>query len=468
MPIETQRFPPRYEGPQQIGMGGMGEVYRAFDTSLGRTVAIKQLADRYAEDEACRKRFKREALAAARLSSEAGVVTIFDVGEWDRRPFIVMEHLAGGSLADRLAQSGRVLPAQALAWLEQAAGAIDAAHRQGVVHRDVKPANLLLDEAGNAYVADFGVASAVGADSLTVTGTVLGTAGYLSPEQARGERTTPASDRYALAVVAFELLTGRRPFESDVPTVEAAAHIHAPVPSAHARTPDLPYELDSVFERALAKDPAARYPSCIEFVHDLRAALDAAAGTTHRLPLSPLAPPRRRGRRGLVAAVGLTAAALAGGALAAQLLTRDGGEHAASPPPRTRVITVTGPATTLRETVSSPAPTPPPPTTPTPPPPTAAPSPASLGPHGLNDRAWSLMQQGDYVDALPLLQRALPGLQGVGPADPYEAYANYNLGYTLLKLGRCGEALAHLDRAERLEPHRPEVKVAQKAARRCA
>src|SRR5439155_27248164 len=156
--------------------------------------------------------------------------------------------------------------AQALDWLEQAAAALDAAHRNGVVHRDVKPGNLLLDQEDSLRVADFGIASAAGMDSLTMTGTVLGTAGYLSPEQAQGERAGPASDRYALGVVAFELLTGRRPFESDSATAEAAAHVNAEIPSVSQR-------LDPVFRRALTKDPGQRFGTSAELVRALRDAL---------------------------------------------------------------------------------------------------------------------------------------------------------------------------------------------------
>src|SRR5438067_3469409 len=217
MPVEANLLPDRYGGPQRIGHGGMGDIYRATDTTLGRAVAVKILAERYSQDESIRRRFMREALAAARLSGESNTVTIYDVGEWNERPFIVMEYLGGGSIDDRLRAQGRVEPGQALAWLEDAAAALDAAHRHGVVHRDVKPANLLLDRAGVVHVGDFGVASAAGMASLTITGTVVGTAGYLSPEQAQGERATPASDIYALAVVAYELLSGRRPFGSDSP-----------------------------------------------------------------------------------------------------------------------------------------------------------------------------------------------------------------------------------------------------------
>jgi eukaryotic-like serine/threonine-protein kinase len=262
-------LPSRYESPQQIGRGGMGDIYRATDSILGRDVVVKVLADRFAQDESVRRRFTREALAAARLSGEPNIVTIFDVGEDNGRPYIVMEHFGGGSLDDVLRSEGAQSPQRVFTWLEQAARALDRAHARGIVHRDVKPANLLLDREGNVHVADFGIASAAGMDSLTMTGTVLGTAGYLSPEQAQGERATPASDRYALGVVAFELLTGSRPFEADSPTAEAAAHVNAPVPSISARA-DLPRELDRCFQRALAKDPARRFGTCAEFVAALR------------------------------------------------------------------------------------------------------------------------------------------------------------------------------------------------------
>src|SRR5437660_4962798 len=260
-------------------------IYRATDSTLVRAVAVKLLAERYSRDDAIRQRFTREALAAARLSGEPHIVTIFDVGEQSDRPFMVMEYLSGGSLEERIRATGAQEPGQALEWLEQGASALDAAHRHGVVHRDVKPANLLLDRDANVHVADFGIASAAGMDSLTMTGTVLGTAGYLSPEQAQGERATPASDRYALAVVAFELLTGERPFAADSPTAEAAAHVNAPVPSV-SRQADVPRELDEVFARALAKEPSRRFATSADFVAALGAAFAEAAGRTG--PLAPV------------------------------------------------------------------------------------------------------------------------------------------------------------------------------------
>ncbi len=216
----------------------MGDIYAATDEVLGRKVVVKLLAERYAPDAGIRERFKREGLAAARLSGQPGAVTIFDVGEWEGRPFIVMEHLAGGSLEQRIRQDGAQPPGRALAWLEQAATALDAAHARGIVHRDVKPANLLLNERDEVRVADFGIASAAGLHSLTLTGTVLGTAGYLSPEQAAGHRSGPASDLYALAVVAYELLSGHRPFarESTPPRLRRTSTRRSPRSSSSART----------------------------------------------------------------------------------------------------------------------------------------------------------------------------------------------------------------------------------------
>jgi serine/threonine protein kinase len=458
MPVSTQLLPPRYHSPRRIGRGAMGDIYLATDDLLGREVALKVLGDRYAADTGIRQRFKREGLAAARLSGEPGAITIFDVGEWEDRPFIVMEYLSGGSLEDRIRSEGAQPPARGLPWLEQAAAALDAAHRHGIVHRDVKPANLLLNDRGEVRVADFGIASAAGMDSMTMTGTVLGTAGYLAPEQAMGERATPASDLYALAVVAYELLSGERPFDSDSPTAEAAAHVNAPVPSIAARCENLPPEVDPVFRHALAKDPARRYGSAREFVAELRDALSGPAGTT--AVLAPARPQRRTPAYLLPLALILTAGAI--GAIIAVILT----SGSSSPTVVTRTIAGPGGTTTVRQTVThettaaAPAPPPPPP----PPPP---PAPSSAGGHTLNNNGYALQQQGNYSDALPLLQQAVQKLAGAGPSDPYEGYANYNLGYTLYKLGRCDEAVAYLKRAEKLEPDRSEPRAVRKQAQRC-
>jgi serine/threonine-protein kinase len=339
-------LPPRYGDPVRIARGGMSEVVKATDTELGRSVAVKLLDDGRADDAELRDRFEREARAAARLSGEAHTITIYDVGVWRGRPFIVMEYLSGGSLGDVLRAEGAQPLARALRWLGEAAGALDRAHGHGVVHRDVKPANLLLDEQGSVHVADFGIATALGLISLTRTGTVLGTAGYLAPEQAEGKPAGAAADRYSLGVVAFELLTGERPFSRESATAEAAAHVSAPVPAATSRRRELPRGVDPVFERALAKQPETRYGSCREFVDALEDAWGADAAVTRIAPIPLRAPPRRR-RAALLALAALLL--LGAGALAAELTDGNGRATAQPPPPPPRTVTVT-----VRRTVTAP------------------------------------------------------------------------------------------------------------------
>ena len=459
MAVDTNILPPRYRGSRLVARGGMGEIYRATDDVLGRAVAIKLLADRYSVDDEVGRRFTREALAAARLSGQPNTVTIFDVGEWNDRPFIVMEYLPGGSLAGKLSLEGPQSPDRVLRWLAEAAEALDSAHRNGVVHRDVKPANLLLDRDGVVHVADFGIASAAGLASLTATGTMLGTAGYLSPEQAQGAATTPASDCYALAITAFELLSGQRPYQTESTTAEASAHVHAPIPSISDRRSQLPRELDPVFERALAKRPSERYPSCGEFAAELGDAYVRAAGPTvalaGELPTHLMRAPARASRRGFRLAL-IAAAAATAGIVSAVLLGMEG--------ERTAVRTITLPGTTVSETVTESTTVQQ--TVTVPPSSTTARLPSSAGGHALNDEGYARMRTGDYEGALPLLRQGVEKLRGEGPADVYEAYANYNLGYTLVELGRCEEALVYLRVAERLENHR-DVGKAIKRAEKC-
>jgi eukaryotic-like serine/threonine-protein kinase len=451
--VRTDVFPPRYQNVRHIARGGMGDVYRATDTALGRTVALKLLAERYADDPDIRRRFKNEALAAARLSNAPYTVTIFDVGEAEEQPFIVMELLEGGSLEERL-KMGQPSTADALRWLGQAAQALDAGHALGVVHRDVKPGNLLLDDRGDVHVADFGVASAVGLDSLTMTGTVLGTAGYLSPEQAVGERATPASDRYALAVVAWELLTGRRPFESESMTAEAAAHVNAPVPLISTGS-GLPPSLDPVFQRALAKDPRARYAKAADFVAALREALHDSAATT--VPAyAPVARAPSRGRRAalLWGGLALLAALLLGSGLALAGVFGD------DPPQTTTVVTsetITQPGTTVTTQVTTTA-TATTATTAT----TAPPPPAPPGANGvaLTDQATQLLREGRWAEAEAVARQAVAALDGSG--ELYEAYANYDLGRALVEQGRCEEAIPYLDRSEEIQGERKEISQARK------
>jgi len=487
MSTGTQILPSRYCDAELAGRGAMADVYRATDSTLGRVVAVKLLSEALLDDDSVRLRFRREARAAARLSDDPNIVTIYDVGEFEGRPFIVMEYLSGGTLDQRLRDEGAQPPGRVLGWLDQAGRALDRAHALGIVHRDVKPGNLLFDEQDSIHVADFGIASAAGSASLTVTGTVLGTAGYLSPEQASGERASPASDRYALGVVAFELLTGERPFARESATAEAVAHTRDPVPPVCMPGRHSP-AVDDVFRRALAKRPEDRYATCAELASALRAAFAEQEQTTR--VLAPVAPPPRRaspratsaparsrktgprkigpGTTGpkwpLVAAI-LGAAAVAGVALAVAFTGSPDSERASAPTTaRQSTPTHTTPTTTTPTTTPTSAPT----TTQAAPPPPPPPPPAATGgPHSLNDQAWALMKQGRYEEALPLLEQAVPALKGTGPGDLYEGYANYNLGYTLLQLGRCKESKHYLDRAKHLEPDRTEVDTALDAARAC-
>jgi serine/threonine protein kinase len=454
-------LPPRYRDAQPVARGGMGEILRATDSELGRVVAIKVLAAHYAEDESLRKRFQREALAAARLSGNPNIVTIFDVAEHEGRPLIVMEYLPGGSLEQRIDGKVPFPTRQVLDWLEQAAGALDAAHAAGIVHRDVKPGNLLLDGRDQVHVADFGIASAAGMDSFTQTGTILGTAGYLSPEQALGERAGAASDRYSLAVVAWELLTGRRPFAADSPTAEAAAHVQAPVPSIHAATPSVPASYDAIFDRALAKDPAARYASAAEFVGDLRRGLHDDAGDTWAEPGRTQVTPAPPTRRWWIPAV--VVLLVAAGAVAAYVTSRGGSSKDTQV---TIVRTVTGPGQTVRQTVT--AATPPPPTTSPATSPATTPATPSSGTDGvsLNTAGYDKLKAGDYQGALPLLQQAVAKLQGTGSTA--EAYADYNLALTEFALGQCGDVVSLLDSSERIQGHRPEIdKLRHQAQKSC-
>jgi eukaryotic-like serine/threonine-protein kinase len=421
----SEVLPRRYASPMLVARGGMGEVYRATDSVLNRPVAVKVLSERYAREPEVRARFQREAMTAARLSGTRHVITVFDVGEHDDRPLIVMEYLEGGSLHDRL-QRGSVAADQALEWLAQTAHALDRAHAQGVVHRDVKPANLLLDRDENVHVSDFGIASAAGLDTLTLPGTVLGTAGYLSPEQARGEPASAASDRYALGAVAFELLTGRRPFESETAATEAFAHVNAPVPSAARLDPALPARVDEAFERALAKDPDDRPSTAAELVDELRDALRGAApapaGIDPRVPPRP--PTVHHSRRRPYAAAVLAAAVLLAAALglaAAFGIARDAGGSE-----RTQA----GESGEVAE------------------------RPTGDG-VALNDAGFARMQDGAYDAALPLLVRAVDVLRGTGLLT--EAYARYNLAFTRFALGHCTGVLTPLERSEAIQGRRSEI-----------
>jgi eukaryotic-like serine/threonine-protein kinase len=303
----------RYRLEQRIGAGGMSEVWAGTDLDLGRSVAIKLLAS-----DADPARFDREARAVAGLA-HANVCTVYDYGEADGRRFIVLELLPGGSLEDRLA-AGRPLPDDETRRIaaEIAAG-LAHAHQRAVVHRDLKPANILFDSEGRAKIADFGIARTGGATGLTEAGTVLGTAAYISPEQARGEPATTASDVYAFGVILFRMLTGRLPFESSDALALAVMHRDLPVPPVSQFRSDAPAVLESVAGAALAKSPADRPRDGAALVTEL--------GQTGRVPTAEETaatqilevPSKRRSRLLLAFAVAAAAAAGVGLAMAVTL-----------------------------------------------------------------------------------------------------------------------------------------------------
>ena len=242
----------------------MAEVFRATDTKLARTVAVKVILAPHAAETHFVERFLREARMVASLE-HPNILPVYDFGEENGVPFLVMPYLPGGSLHDRL-KAGPVPLAVASSWITQLAGALDAAHAAGVLHRDVKPANVLLDKDDRLFLADFGIAKTLENQmGLTATGVVVGTPIYMAPEQAQGHPANAATDRYALAVVAFEILSGRPPFEGDNVLSLMHQHVATPPPMLSKRVAGLPAGLDTVLSQALAKDPSQRPPTCRAF-----------------------------------------------------------------------------------------------------------------------------------------------------------------------------------------------------------
>ncbi|MHB1808193.1 MAG: Stk1 family PASTA domain-containing Ser/Thr kinase [Solirubrobacteraceae bacterium] len=317
----------RYEVLERVGSGGMADVYLASDRLLGRRVAVKVLHHRFAEDEEFVERFKREASSAAGLS-HPNVVSIFDRGAWDGTFYIAMEYLPGRTLKELLREGGPLQPASAIDVVLQVLRAARFAHRRGVIHRDLKPHNVILDEEGRAKVTDFGIARA-GASDMTLTGSIMGTAQYLSPEQAQGHSVTEASDMYAIGVMLYELLVGRVPFDGETAVTIALQHVSQDAPPPSGGNPTVPSELDAIVLKMMAKDPAQRYPSTSEAIAALeavRASLPEPVGE-HVLAAAP-----RRVRLGAAAAPAATGAgngagygAAAAGALAAYAAERPTG-----------------------------------------------------------------------------------------------------------------------------------------------
>jgi Protein kinase domain len=267
-----------YQIGEQIGTGGMAVVYRALDLRLDRQVALKVLAPRLAEDDAFRQRFIRESRAAAGVD-HPHIIPVFEAGEADGVLFIAMRYVSGGDVRSLIQAEGRLSTARASAIASQAAAALDTAHTHGLVHRDVKPGNILLDSAGgrdHVYLADFGLSKyAVGANTLTGTGQFMGTLDYVSPEQIQGHRADGRADQYALACTVVEMLCGKPPYTRDESMALLWAQLEAPPPKVTELRADLPAGLNQVIGTALAKSPDSRYPTCLDFAAALAQACAA-------------------------------------------------------------------------------------------------------------------------------------------------------------------------------------------------
>jgi len=320
----------RYELEKLVGSGGMSNVFRAHDRLLERTVALKILHEQYTRDDDYVERFRREARAVAQLA-HPNIVTVIDRGEQDGRQYIVFEFIEGENLKELVAH-GPLSVHEAVGLALQVARALSFAHERGLVHRDVKPQNVLLNEDGQAKVTDFGIARSLDVHGVTQTGTVLGTSDYIAPEQARGQKVNPKTDIYSLGAVLYELLTGDVPFAGDNFVAVAMRHVNEPAPSVLEHRPDCPLRLDLAIQRAMAKDPADRFESMDDFVIELEGCLAEVDGRSDEgaTMIVPPARPRRRSvpraRRAPGAAtlllVGLIAAVIAVGGF---LLLRDGG-----------------------------------------------------------------------------------------------------------------------------------------------
>lgn len=275
-----QLFADRYRLERRLGVGGMATVQLAFDTRLERLVAVKLLAEHLAEDSAFITRFRREALAAAKLV-HPNIVQVFDFGTdtHSGRQFIVMEFVDGQSCAEILRDRGPLAPRDAVEILTQACRGLDYAHRNGVVHRDIKPGNLMVNNEGVVKLADFGIAKAAEQSDITKVGSVLGTAAYLSPEQARGEPAGPASDLYALGVVSYQLIAGRLPYEAASLTDLARLQEAGAPPRLDLEVRDVPPTLAMAIARALDRDPARRYADAAEMEDALHDGLLGIGGT---------------------------------------------------------------------------------------------------------------------------------------------------------------------------------------------
>ncbi len=406
-----------YRIVELLGRGAIGVVYRAEHIHLGRPAALKLFAPVFDQEE-FRDRFLRESKLVASLD-HPNIVPVYDAGEEDGQLYLAMACIEGDDLKALLARESRLSLRRSLSILAQIASALDSAHERGLIHRDVKPANILVSEDGRAYLSDFGVAKELSSAGSTRTGSFIGTIEYCSPEQIEGKQVDARTDVYALACVFFECLTGASPFHHSSDVAVLNAHLHAPPPKLTRAVPELPVTLEQVVSKALSKSPLDRYSSCGEFLSAVHAAIKA----------------RHVHRRRLAVSIALLALAALLGAVVA-LLARSAlvGDSSGSNKPAAGQLDKVLLRSNDGET--------------------------------LNNIAFALIGEHEYARALPFARRAMQKAQ---PRSAIRTYAVFNTGRTLLELDRCRESLPFLRKALTLEPDnlRGYVQSAIKQAESC-
>jgi eukaryotic-like serine/threonine-protein kinase len=334
----------RYELEELVGTGGMSSVFRAHDRLLDRKVALKILHQQYSGDDDYVERFKREARSVAALS-HPNVVTVIDRGEHEDRQFIVFEYVEGENLKRLIERRGPAPVPNALELAIQIARGLAFAHQQGLIHRDVKPQNVLLNGDGRAKVTDFGIARSLNVQrGMTQTGTVLGTSDYIAPEQAQGKDVGEHTDVYSLGVVLYELLTGEVPFPGENFVAVAMRHINDPPPSVRQKRPEVPPRIEAAVQRAMAKDPAERFPTMADFGRELEACMSTTEGRTEVISPGPVRTMRRRRLSPwpvVLVLLGLIALGAAGGYLLFHHRGSGGGGGGGGGPLATRVTAPT-------------------------------------------------------------------------------------------------------------------------------
>jgi len=437
----------RYRVIRRLGSGGAATVFLCEDERLGRKVAVKRMHADSPEDIA--RRLQREARLGASLS-HPGLVSVFDTETYDEGVFIVMEYVDGETLRDALAR-GPLDTRRALEILGALALALDHVHARGIVHRDVKPANVLLGRDGSVKLADLGVGIATDNTRITRSGQVLGTPAYMSPEQVDGAKPTPAVDIYALGAVAYEMFAGEKARKGSTPLEVAQRVVTEPPPDLRQAWPDAPRGAAEAIKRAMARDPARRPRSAGEFVDELSSAIrrPATAATAPLIDRTMAMKPRRRTPgwllpAALIAIVGIAALVI--------VLSNSGG--GGSTPKGTAKHSTTKhhkthkpKANTTQTTSTQPA------TTPTP----STPTPDTQSPSALNDQGKSLIDSGRPGDAIPILQQALAAFPPDQRSSLTYAYTLFNLGDAYLKSGQAAKAIPYLQQRLRWNDQRDVV-----------